>query len=171
MFAKLKLKILQKKLDKNLKSRDRSQLHSQVKTMAFIFDEDDFKDIETLLEITSSFGVEQDHVRFLAFQKYKKGLDLKLYQVHHKQVKWNGTIDNKEAKMFLEQPFDVLIGFYNGMHPYMDFLNSASKARFKVGLENSDLRLFDLQMEIKITDIKAIIAELNKYLHVLGKVD
>jgi hypothetical protein len=49
-------------------------------------------------------------------------------------------------------------------------LVSESAARFKVGLKASDLRLFDLQIDVDKDDKQAIIKELNKYLHVLGKV-
>ncbi len=170
MFTNFKLKLLQKKRDKNLDKRDTSQLHSQVKTIAFVIDEDDFKAIETLDTIASSLGIEKENCQVLAFQEYTKKVALKKYQIHHKQIKWNGTIDNKEAKQFLKQPFDVLIGFYNGEHPYLDFLISESVARFKVGLKSSDLRLFDLQIDVKKLETTAIITELIKYLQVLGKV-
>lgn len=170
MFTNLKLKSLKKKLGKNLHKRDMSQLHSHVKTIAFVIDEDDFKAIETLGDIASSLGIEKEYYRVLAFQKYTKNVELKKYQIHHKQIKWRGAIDNEDAKQFLKQHFDVLIGYYNGEHPYLDFLVSESKARFKVGLKSSDLRLFDLQIDVNKLEKQAIITELNKYLHVLGKV-
>ena len=170
MFTNLKLKSLQKKRDKNLEKRDMSQLHSKVKTIAFIVAEDEFKDIETLDEIASSLGIEKNGYEILAFQKYTKKVVLKKHQIHHKQIKWRGTIDNENAKLFLKQPFDVLIGFYNGEHPYLDFLVSESVARFKVGLKSCNLRLFDLQIDVEKVEKQAIITELKKYLHVLGKV-
>ncbi len=170
MFAKLKLKSLNKKLERNLKSRDMSQLHSQVKTVAFIVDEDDFKAFETLSEIASSLGIDKKRYQVLAFQKFKKNVVLESYQIHNKQIKWSGAIENKEANQFLKKSFDLLIGYYNNQHPYLDFLVSESSARFKVGLKASDLRLFDLQIDVDKAEKQAIIKELKKYLHVLGKV-
>ena len=170
MLTKLKLKSLKKKLEKNLKSRDMSQLHSYVKTVAFIIDEDDCAAIETLSEIASSLGIEEMGYQVLAFQKYQKNKEIEKFQIHNKQIKWNGAIDNEDAKQFLKKPFDVLIGYYNGEHRYLDFLVSESAARFKVGLKASDLRLFDLQIDVNKTEKLSVITELNKYLHVLGKV-
>lgn len=170
MFTGLKLKSLKKKLEKNLNKRDRSQLHSRVTSIGFIFNEDDFSNIETLQNIASSLDIEKKDCQFLAFQKYKKNVALKAYQLHHKQVKWKGVIDNKDANHFLKQPFDVLIGFYNEEHIYLDFLVSESAATFKVGLASSNVNLFDLQIQLKTTAHKDLSAELKKYLHVLGKV-
>ncbi|EDM43273.1 hypothetical protein SCB49_00922 [unidentified eubacterium SCB49] len=171
MFEKLKLKSLRKRVDKNLDARDMSQLHSRLKTIAFVINEEDSVSIETLHEIASSLGVEDGNYQVLVFQKYKKNEVLEEHQIHHKQIKWRGVVHNEFAQKFLERPFDVLIGYYNGTHPYLDFLISESAARFKVGLEQSDLRLFDLQIEVEISQNKLFVTELKKYLHVLGKVN
>lgn len=170
MFTKLKLKSLRKRILKNLEKRDRSQLHSQVNSIAFVVHEQDFSNIETLYSIASSLGIEKENCQVLAFQKYQKNVPLKDHQVHHKQIKWKGVIDNENANHFLKQPFDVLIGFYNGEDTYLDFLISESMARFKVGLALSNVKLFDLQIQLKISENKKLATELNKYLQVLGKV-
>lgn len=170
MLTKLKLKSLKKKITKNLKTRDRSQLHATCKTIAFIINEDQFSSIETLYNIASSLGIKKDNCQFLAFQKYRKNVELKAYQLHHKHIKWNGVISNEKASSFLEQPFDLLIGFYNENQPYLDFLVSESTSRFKVGLAETNVDLFDLQIQLKVSQHEALINELNKYLRVLGKV-
>jgi hypothetical protein len=169
MLTNLKLKLLKKKLEKNLKKRDMSQLHSRLETIGFIIDEKDITAIETLRKLSSSLGIEEDNCKVLTFQKFKKNTKLKDDHLHHKQISWRGTIDNVNALRFTKEPFDVLIGYYNGAQPYLDFLISESDARFKVGLAASDLRLFDLQIQVQKLNTISLKKELETYLHVLGK--
>jgi hypothetical protein len=170
MFTNLKLKLLRKQLEKNLKKRDMSQLHSRLETMGFIIDENDVTAIETLRKLASSLGIEDDNCKVLTFQKFEKNKKIEDNHLYFKQIKWLGAIDNAHAVQFLEKPFDVLIGYYNGAHPYLDFLISESNARFKVGLAASDLRLFDLQIQVEKSNTIALKKELETYLLVLGKV-
>ena len=171
MFKNLKLKSIQKQLDKNIRARDNSQVHSELVTVGFVYNSDSKKDIETLYSIASSLGIDRANCKLLAFQKHEKNKELLSHQITDKQIKWKGVIENNEANTFLQTPLDLLVGVYTGLHPYLDFLVSQSKARFKVGLKSSDLRLFDLQIDVAEDNTAVIIEELKKYLQVLGKVN
>ena len=76
---------------------------------------------------------------------------------------------NQSASEFLDKDFDVLVGYYEGMHEFLDALISQSNAKFKVGFAGGDKRLFDLLISVKPNEIDAFKIELKKYLRILKK--
>ncbi|MGB1451162.1 MAG: hypothetical protein ACPG7E_05560, partial [Marinirhabdus sp.] len=54
MFKKLKEILFKKQIKKNLKKRDRSQLDGKLRTLAFLVDENVFKNFETFNDIGKS---------------------------------------------------------------------------------------------------------------------
>jgi len=171
MFKKLKRKSIQKQTDKNLINRDLSQLNSAVKSIGFLVEETVFQDLEKLYGYSKHLGFQRKDVKVFSFVEFKKRAPtLQQDQINNKDFSWDGTISNLNAKEFLNRPFDVLVGYYKGSHEFLDLMVSESKAKFKVGVEGSDSRLFDLLIAIDIHKTEAFKDELKKYLTVLNKI-
>jgi len=85
-----------------------------------------------------------------------------------KDFSWNGKLQSKDVKSFLDNPFDMLIDYTKSSTIYKKYLVAKSKAKFKVGYANIDERLYDLMIAVK-DDISLFNEELIKYLKILNK--
>ena len=159
MFKKLKQYSLKRITDKNLINRDLSQINAPLKTLGFLVDESIFQDFETLYDFSNVLGV----------QRKKNTPSLRQNQVSDKDFAWDGTVKNRSAQEFLNQPFDVLIGYYGGSNAFLDMMVSGSKAKFKIGGIDADKRLFDLTIAVALENMEAFKSETKKYLTVLNK--
>ena len=170
MFKKLKGKSLIKRTERNLDKRDLSQVNSTVKTLGFLVDETLFQDFELLYDFSVFLGLQRKDVKVFSFVEYrKKAPSLRQDQVNNKDFSWDGSINNQNAREFLDKPLDVLVGYYRGSHEFLDLMVSESKAKFKDGTAGADERLYDLLIELDIDNTEAIKTELKKYLTVLNK--
>ena len=171
IFKKLKQKNLKKRVEKYLKERDASGVNSQVTTIGFFVNETDFQDFEKFYEIFKELNLQPKDVKVFSFIESKKKLpSLRQNQVQSKDFDWKGNLHNQSAQEFLDRDFDVLVGYYSKKHEILDILVAASQAKFKVGLQGADERLFDLLLEVSFRDFGVFKSELKKYLKILGKV-
>ncbi|MEZ4779619.1 MAG: hypothetical protein R2786_09590 [Flavobacteriaceae bacterium] len=171
MFENFKKRALQKNTERNLINRDTSQINSKLKTLGFLVDEMVFQEFDKLFDFSKAFGLQPKDVKVFSFLEVKKKLPtLQQNQINNKDFSWKGEIQNQNAKEFLECDFDILVGFYNGKHPFLDFMISESKAKFKVGFKDADLRLYDLLIAVSTNDLTTFTSELKKYLTLLNKV-
>ncbi|MGY8886707.1 MAG: DUF6913 domain-containing protein [Flavobacteriales bacterium] len=156
--------------DKNLINRDLSQINAPLKTLGFLVDESLFQDFETLYDFSNVLGVQRKDIKIFSFLGYKKNTpSLRQNQVSDKDFAWDGTVKNRSAQEFLNQPFDVLIGYYGGSNAFLDMMVSGSKAKFKIGGIVADKRLFDLTIAVALENMEAFKSETKKYLTVLNK--
>lgn len=170
MFEKLKQKSLQKHTDRNLETRDLSGLNSKLKTLGFLVDELVLQEFDELFDFYRVFELQPKDVKVFSFVEFKKNLPtLRQNQIHNKEFSWKGEIQNRNALEFLDREFDILVGWYQGKHPFLDLMISRSKAKFKVGLQNTDQRLFDLLLALSPNETEAVKSELKKYTTVLNK--
>ncbi|OAB78521.1 DUF6913 domain-containing protein [Cochleicola gelatinilyticus] len=172
MFRKIKLRSLRKVTDRYLKSRDTSQRNARVKTIGFLVNEADFQNFEALYEIWNELGIQRKDVKVFTFIEVKKKLpSMRQNQLNNKDVNWRGDIKNQNATEFLKTPFDVLVGYYKGANEYLDMMVAQSQAGFKVGVAGSDERLFDLLIDVAVSEPKKIRTEIAKYLRILKKIE
>lgn len=171
MFSKYKTKLLLKKTKKNLRTRKRSQINDRMQTIGFVIDAAVVANVETLLKIATSLQVKAVHQFYLVVLPYQKNMpDLLPNQMHSKQISWNGSLTNDAAKQFLNKDVDVLIACYKTPQAQMDYLVSASKAKFKIGLQGADTQLFDLILNVPVSESTLIEKEMKKYLKILNKI-
>lgn len=171
MFEKIKRRSLRKLTEKNLSQRDTSQLNAPLKTLGFIVDEVVFQDFEKLYEFWKELDIQRNDVHVFSFIELKgKAPTLRQNQINYKDFSVKGEITNKNAIEFLDREFDVLVGYYEGEHEFLDLLISRSKAKFKVGMADADVRLYDLLIDIRISNPDEFRSELKKYLQILNKI-
>ena len=170
MFKKLKQISIKKITNKNLKNRDLSQINAPLKTLGFLVDENAFQDFEALYEYSAILEIKRKDVKVFSFIEFKKTApSLRQDQISNKDFSWGGVINNLSAQEFLSEPFDVLIGYYNGRHEFLDMMVSESKAKFKIGGIKADERLFDLLIAAELYKTEVFKNETKKYLTVLNK--
>ena len=170
MFKKLKQYSIKRITDKNLNSRDLSEINAPLITLGFLVDETLFQDFETLYDYSNLLGIQRKDIKIFSFRDFKKNTpSLRQDQISDKDFTWDGTIKNISAQEFLGKSFDVLIGYYNGNHEFLDMMVSESKAKFKIGGIGADERLFDLLIAVELENMEAFKDETKKYLTVLNK--
>lgn len=170
MFESFKKKSLQKHTEKQLLQRDISGLNSKLKTLAFLVDEAVFQDFDKIYDLYKIFNLHPKDVSVFSFLEVKRKLPtLRQNQIHNKDFNWKGEITNQNAMDFLHQNFDILVGYYQGKHPFLDLMVSQSKAKFKVGFTHTNDRLFDLIINASATDFTTFTSELKKYATLLNK--
>lgn len=171
MLKKVKHNSLKKHTDKNLKKRDISERNTSLKYLGFLVDEAFFEDFETLYEYGKELGLQRKDVKIFTFVETRRKIpSLRQNQITNKEFTLRGEIQNQNAKEFLDLPFDVLIGFYKDKHEYLGAMIAESKAKFKIGFNGADERLFDLLLTVDLQKPEAFKSEVKKYLKILKKI-
>jgi hypothetical protein len=88
----------------------------------------------------------------------------------HKDLSWRATVDKKEVKDFVAQPFDLLINYYDTEKVALLLVSHLSKANFKVGFASIDKRLNHFMIDTNAENYKVFMDELFKYLKILNKI-
>ncbi|HLW33404.1 MAG TPA: hypothetical protein VKX40_14170 [Aequorivita sp.] len=171
MLKKVKYRSLKKHANKQLSERDISQRNAPLKYLGFVVDEAFFDDFELLYEFGMELGLQRKDVKLFTFIETRKKIpSLRQNQISNKEFSWGGEIINQNAKEFLEFPFDVLIGYYQGKHKFMEAMVVKSAAKFKIGFKEMDHRFYDLLLGIDPQNIDLFKSELKKYLEILKKI-
>ena len=85
-------------------------------------------------------------------------------------MSWTGTVDKKEVKDFIKEPFDLLINYYDTEKVALLLVSHLSKASFKVGFATVDKRLNHFMINTNAENYKVFVEELFKYLKILNKI-
>ena len=86
-----------------------------------------------------------------------------------KDINWKGESVAPSFASFLEQPFDLLIGFYATNNLYLEHATLQSKATFKAGFSKVNPSLYEIEISENIDNITGFCKELKKYLVLLKK--
>jgi hypothetical protein len=146
-------------------------VNDSLTTIGFLVNEEDNIDFEIFFDISSTLGVHQKDIKIFSFIDIKtKTPTLIQNRIYSNHFNWRGEINNKNALDFLNTKLDVLVSYYSTKNNYLNLMTSKSKAKFKVGFNGVDDRLFDLIINVdpqKNLDVKS---ELLKYFKVLNKI-
>lgn len=171
MLKKLKQYSLKKHTEKSLISRDVSQRNTPLKRLGFLVDEAFFDDFELFYSFGKELGLQRKDIKIFTFIKTRKKLpSLRQNQITNKEFSWRGEIYNQNALEFLDIPFDVLIGFNNEKHEFIGAMIARSMAKFKIGFNGTDERLYDLVLAVDPQNTKDFKVEVVKYLKILKKI-
>lgn len=171
MLKKVKYRSLKKHTVKQLSERDISQRNTPLKYLGFVVDEAFFDDFELLNEFGKELGLQTKDVKLFTFMETRRKIpSLRQNQITNKEFSWGGEIKSQNANEFLEFPFDVLIGYYQGKHKFMEAMVAKSAAKFKIGFHGMDEGFYDLLLGVNPQDIDLFKSELKKYLEILKKI-
>lgn len=87
-----------------------------------------------------------------------------------KSFSFMGEIKDQNLIDFVNQPFDLLINFYETDNIFLDLASYNSKALFKVGLNLNGLNVNDFVIEGSINQPKEFVFELQKYMKLMNKI-
>ncbi|WP_026452152.1 DUF6913 domain-containing protein [Aequorivita capsosiphonis] len=171
MLKKVKKNSLKKHTQKNLLERDVSQRNTPLKYLGFLVDETFFDDFEMLYEFGNELGLQRKDVKVFTFVETRRKIpSLRQNQITNKEFTWRGEIHSQNAREFLDFPFDVLIGIYRNKHEFLSAMVAESKAKFKIGFDGVDERLFDLLLAVDPQNSKTFKSEVKKYLEIFKKI-
>jgi hypothetical protein len=119
------------------------------------------EEVEKLLNLRNA--------KIYSFRPQKKQQEFSYKHFSEKDFGWNGNINQPNFKAFIEEPFDLLIGYFNKNNLFLESSVLQSNALFKVGISDVNQELYDI--EIAETPIKTerFFLELKKYLTILRK--
>jgi len=165
-----KVKSNQNYINKLLKARKAAVDQRKINSFGVILNIKEFKDFEAFRMYLKSLGIKSNKMKIIAFVEDEKemGFHWETY-FNPKDFGWKGKINNVGLQEFIETEFDALISFYKEDLMELDLITAQSKANLKIGLSNSDQRLYDLIIDVKPIDFEIFKSELKKYLTVLNK--
>jgi hypothetical protein len=144
---------------------------SIIKTVGIIFDESYFYERESLVNELIKNGIDESNIKILVYKDKIKKNEVFDYPVFsHKDLSWTGTLDKKEVKDFIKEPFDLLINYYDTEKVALLLVSHLSKASFKVGFATVDKRLNHFMIKTNAENYKVFVEELFKYLKILNKI-
>lgn len=171
MLKKVKHNSLKKRTEKSLLERDVSQRNAPLKHLGFLVDEAVFSDLEMFYDFGKELGLQRKDVKIFTFVETRRKIpSLRQNQITNKEFTWRGEIHNQNAQEFLDFPFDVLIGFYRNRHEYLTAMVAESKAKFKIGFNGADERLYDLLLAMDTQNPDVFKKEVKKYLQIFNKI-
>jgi len=109
------------------------------------------------------------NIRIYSYRPFSKS-DVPSYKYFsEKDFNWKGEPKKPTFKDFIDEPHDLLIGYFNKKNLYLENAVLHSKAKFKVGFAKVNQELYDIEIAEFPTKIESFLLELKKYLIVLGK--
>ncbi|MFI1772160.1 DUF6913 domain-containing protein [Thalassobellus citreus] len=171
IFKGFKEKSNKKYLNKLLSKRQLSFVDNKIDSLGIILNIDETDDFEKLRNLADCLKVRPNKLKIIAFSSSKTN-DLYTWTAcfNYNDFGWKGVIKNVELQSFLEKEFDALISFYDEDVLELKMLTAMSKAKFKIGVLQTDERLNDLIIKTKIKEFKVFKKELFKYLTILNKI-
>ena len=169
MFQGFKEAVLKKKLNQLLSQADSSRTPSseKIKSIAIISNEDISTEIDLQKEI--EIILKARNIKIYSLRKFNKSDKFSYKHFTKKNVNWKGQFTEENFKYFLEEPFDLLIGYFNKNNLYLERAVLESKAEFKVGFTGVNSKLYEIEISEKIQNITGFTSELKRYLQILKK--
>lgn len=161
-----------KHLNKLLAERKVNVNAEKVISLGVILNIDEINDFEVFRALADYIKVRPNRLKIIAFSSTKKD-DVHSWDecYNPKDFGWNGAIKNLELKAFLDTPFDVLISYYEKEVIELKLITAESKAKFKIGILQSDERLNDLIIKTSLKQFSIFKDEVFKYLTIFKKIN
>ena len=167
----LKRFFLKKRVAKKLQKQQPPLEQQKITTIGVIVDEAYFADATILVNEINKYGFKEEQIQVLVFRDKNKSKELiKEPFLTPRNISIMGEISKPEVLAFLENPFDLLINYYDISKFSLMILSIRSKANFKVGFDAIDKRVNHLIIKGEVENYKEYTAELFKYLKILNKI-
>ncbi|MCU0350369.1 MAG: hypothetical protein MUF43_05995 [Flavobacterium sp.] len=172
MFFKIiKEFFLKKRVNKRLTEYQLSESDGTIETVGILIDETHFEHKQLLIESFISNGFLAKNITVVSFKNRYKSKDVVEEPYFSlKNVGISGAIKKKEIQDFIDQPFDMLVSYYDEKKAPLMLVTKRSKAKFKVGFSSVDKRIFHFMIGSETDNYKEFNEELFKYLKILNKI-
>jgi len=171
MFLKgFKEKSNKKIINSLLKSREVFVDESKIEHLGILLHVNEFDDFEVFRKLAASLNVLPNKLKIVAFTDNEKDQP-NFWEVcfNLKDFGWKGTVNNVELQTFLDTQYDALISYYTSEVIELKLITAMSKAKFKIGILQSDERLNDLIIKTEVGQFDLFKKELIKYLTIFNK--
>lgn len=118
-------------------------------------------------KVESILGVRNSKI--YSFKKFDKSAAISYKHFSEKDINWKGTFVQPNFQIFLAQPFDLLIGYFDVKNLYLEKAISQADASFKAGFTGINSKLYELEIAESTLKIDEFLLELKKYLQILEK--
>ncbi|WP_339663397.1 hypothetical protein [uncultured Polaribacter sp.] len=160
-------KQFKKKLIENEIHRVVSQ--NKIKTVAIITTDEISSWINVQEEVENNLNIKDAKV--YSFKTHKKYHNEAFVYFSEQDFNWKGNIYNPNFKDFIEEPVDLLIGYFSKNNIYIESAVLQSKALFKVGISGVNQQLYDIEIAETPSKTDSFFLELKKYLTMLKKLE
>ncbi|WP_236548039.1 DUF6913 domain-containing protein [Polaribacter septentrionalilitoris] len=169
-LTKLKEKNIRRQFNKKLSNSKGQTVNSQkiIQSVGILTTDEISSKMDILKELETILGVR--NVKMYSYRKFNKTDEESFKHFSEKNINWKGEYVQENFQSFLEQPFDLLIGYFNTSHLYLECAVLQSNARFKVGFSNVNSDLYQMEISNNLEEIKSFFTELKKYLIILKKI-
>lgn len=167
----MKKSFIKKRFHKLLKEKaaNRQVSHEEVYTVGIVASGELYKWLKIEDEVEKILGL--GNVRIYNYRPHSKK-DVPSYKFFtEKYFNWKGEVKNKYFKSFIEEPHDLLIGYFNKNNLYLENAVLRSNAKFKVGFANVNQDLYDIEITEHPNRIESFLSELKKYLIIMKKLE
>ncbi|MBU2940625.1 hypothetical protein KO494_13845 [Lacinutrix sp. C3R15] len=160
-----------KYISKLLASRKVFVDNKKISSLGILLNMDEYDDFESFRQFAKEINVTPNNLKIIAFtSNKKKDLHALNFCFNPKDFRWNGKVKNAELQDFLNTPFDALVSYYKEDILSLKVLTAASKAKFKIGVLQTDNRLNDLIIDTNFKQFNLFKNELIKYLNTFNKI-
>ncbi|MCK7590840.1 hypothetical protein M0G43_09665 [Subsaxibacter sp. CAU 1640] len=170
IFKAFKERSNQKHINRLLNSRNVKFTNTKISSIGVVLTLKEFGDLDAIRTFAKELDILPPKTKIITFVEDNKITD-KLWDTYFspKDFGWNGAIKNMDLQNFIDTQFDILICFYNQHSVELNLVTASSKANFKVGISNENLKLYDFVIDVKSNQFELFKIELKKYLTVLNK--
>ncbi len=168
-FNRYKKHFIKKQFQKTLSEKEKNRVVSQkeIKTVGILTTEEISNWVNVKEEVEKLLNVR--NVKIYSYRPYKKRNEISYKHFSEKDFSWNGNVNQPNFKSFIDEPFDLLIGYFNKKNLYLENAVLHSKSSFKVGISKVNQQLYDMEIaEVPIKTEKFFL-ELKRYLIILKK--
>ncbi|QOD60852.1 hypothetical protein H9I45_16180 [Polaribacter haliotis] len=169
IFKKLKHNILQKKFDKALQKSTINRVVSQkkIQSVGILTSEEIFSKLDILPIVEEILEVR--NTKIYSFRPFNKLDEFSYKHFSENDINWKGEFIQENFESFLQQPFDLLICYFNKPNLYLESAVLQSKASFNVGFSGVNSNLFEIEISEDILNVNEFTLELKKYLQIIKK--
>lgn len=167
----MKKSFIKKRFNKLLKEKEESRVVSdeEVYTVGIIASGEITKWLKIEDEVERILGL--GNIRIYSYRPFSKKDVPSFKYFTEKNFNWKGQPKKEAFKNFIEEPHDLLIGYFNKNNLYLENAVLHSNAKFKVGFAKVNQELYDIEIAEYPTKIESFLSELKKYLIVLKKLE
>lgn len=140
----------------------------EIKTVGILTTELFFNTIELKEEVERVLNLR--NAKIYCYRPYKKSNTISYKHFSEKDFNWKGKVIQPNFNSFIEEPFDLLIGYFDKSNLFLESAVLQSKATFKVGIAKVNQMLYDIEIKSNPYKVEEFLTELKKYLILIEKI-
>lgn len=140
---------------------------NEIKTVGILTTDEISKWLDVKDKVENVLGVK--NAKIYSLRSYNKNDKISYKHFSQKDFNLKGQIVQTNFKSFIDEPFDLLIGYFNKKNLFLESAVLQSNAKFKAGISKVNLQLYDIEISELPNNIDKFTEELKRYLKILKK--